>query len=352
MNELTGPFVSVVVPAYNCVDTIVDALRSVEAQTFRDFEVIIVDDCSTDGTVDLLLSRYPHYQIIAGKANMGPAVSRNRGVTAAKGEWIAFLDADDAWLPARLEGQIELISRYPEAAMFCGGTLPFGKEFGPTGARRTAAQTAERNRAQDRASESVPVQRSLGEANQRINESTRPIRLEEFAVANPVATSTVLIRKDTFKTVGGFDERFRGPEDYDLWMRTAAKHPVFRSVAPLCRYRQSLRSLSSDDRTFLPEILRVLDKAYGPGGVLRCYPGERKARAYHYLCCSWMAAARGAVGRAYALFCRSLLLWARSFGPYNEVPWGRSKLLVYFAKCLTRRVMGKRTATCPSKSVG
>ncbi|OGV85771.1 MAG: hypothetical protein A2340_15445 [Lentisphaerae bacterium RIFOXYB12_FULL_60_10] len=231
--------------------------------------------------------------------------------------------------------------------------------------------------------------------------------MSAFAIANPVATSTVLLRRDVFEAVGGFDEQFRGPEDYDLWMRVADRGTVLKLETPLARYRHREGSLSVDDRKFLPQVIRVIEKAYGPGGVLsgrgregkvfsvQCSEGEggeergkcsvfsvqgsedgrreeirkletcnqpsainnphstipslrRKAMAWQHLSACWMAAERGAVGRAAGLWVRSVVWWPGSFGPERTLPWGRLKLVVF----MVRKYFGKYSVFRRECSVG
>ena len=103
MNEL----VSIIMPSYNTGDCIADTIRSVQAQTYENWELIIVDDCSTDDTDQVVAgfddSRIRYFKI---EVNSGAAISRNRALREAKGRWIAFLDSDDLWLPEKLERQI------------------------------------------------------------------------------------------------------------------------------------------------------------------------------------------------------------------------------------------------------
>jgi hypothetical protein len=180
-------------------------------------------------------------------------------VEAAGGEWIAFLDADDAWVPRRLETQMDILAQHPDADLVCGGVLPVGSgEDAP----------------------SRPAARAIGR--------------REFVFENPVATSTVLIRRAALLRAGGFDTRFRGPEDYDLWMRVAAGGALVHAGVPLARYRSVPGSLSMDDRRFLPEVLRVLEKAYAAGGALEPYrPLRGASMATQYWNASWMAFQRG-----------------------------------------------------------
>lgn len=106
MNEL----VSVIMPSYNTADYISDSIKSVISQTYQNWELIIVDDCSTDNTDDIV-SYFSDNRIkyMKNKKNMGAAATRNRALREAKGEWIAFLDSDDLWLPNKLEKQINFM---------------------------------------------------------------------------------------------------------------------------------------------------------------------------------------------------------------------------------------------------
>jgi|GEM_PF-585723 len=279
--------ITIIMPAYNSAGTICEALDSVARQTLfnarrppassgdpaiPDLEIIVVDDCSTDGTADVVDSWAGKgggrkARVVKLQRNSGPAAARNRGIEEAHGEWIAFLDADDAWLPEKLAVQLDLARATPGLAMICATTCPFEKGTNPP-------PDADKQRGPD----------------------VRRLDLEDFAVHNPVATSTVLVKREAVLAAGGFDEQFRGPEDYDLWMRIAANHPVMKIEKPLSRYREQEGGLSQDDRKFLPQVLRVLDKAFSAGGVMHAAYRHMKpaALASQYNHASWMAFCRGA----------------------------------------------------------
>ena len=318
---------TVVIPAFNSEATIVASLESVEAQTFRDFEVIVVDDASTDDTVAVVEefflalpkpeTAFPQsrdHRIIQLPTNRGPARARNRGIDEARGEWVAFLDADDLWPPNRLEYSLALLREHPDAGMICGGVT--GTD-GDDGSSKSAAL------------------RDIAVA---------PFRIESLSIFNPVTTSTVTARRDVLKDLGGFDEQFRGPEDYDLWIRIAAKAPSLYTGRNLAQYGDTEGSLSMDERRFLPQVLRVLDKAYGPGGGLAGHGIKRRAVAYQLLSASWMAANRGDVARAWSLLAKALVLWPFPFGPAHRYRWVRAKLVV----CFLRRMRGRSDS--PQKS--
>ena len=297
--------------------------------------------------------------------NSGPAAARNAGVRQAHGEWIAFLDADDVWLRERLELQMACLIRHPKAVMLCGGRREFGGAGGgeqstvnseqlivnsepltvrsqqgkvegggekAEGGRRKAGDVdpnaqrstpnAQRSSDDARSDESCPRSRTLN--TEHLPQSTldprpscdgpalREVTLEELARHNPIVTSTVLVKRAAFEAAGGFDEQFRGPEDYDLWIRVAGQGRILELVEPLACYRHRPGSLSLDERRFLPQVLRVLDKAFGPGGALQGKPEWRHAAlATQYQQASWMAFCRGARVKAILYlanaFCHNLL---------------------------------------------
>jgi glycosyltransferase involved in cell wall biosynthesis len=282
--------VSVVIPAYNAEGTILEALQSVSAQTASPTEVIVVDDVSQDATLRTIQESGSTCRLIERSENGGPAAARNEGIGAASGEWVAFLDGDDAWLPWRLELQLRLADACPTVAAWCGDTV--GLEDGVANA---VAPTG------------------MDDA------STRGIELNEFVRHNPVATSTVLVKKSVLDEVGGFDPSFRGPEDFDLWMRIAAVHEIRRVEWPISRYRVHLGSLSMDDRTFLPQVLKVLDKAYSDGGAMTSHPEWRiGAESNQYWNASWMAFNRGSRSDAVRLWWKAYTRNCKAVNPVHR----------------------------------
>lgn len=270
--------ISVVIPAYNAVDTIVDALNSVVEQTSPVSEIIVVDDASTDNTVQAIehwTAMHPgRVQLIRQAKNTGPAGARNRGVHAASGTWIAFLDGDDAWLPDRIAHQSAVLEAHPDVALLCGTTVS-----------NTLEKTIQ---------EALDVSR------------VKPLEIADLVSHNPIATSTVLAKRDALLKAGLFDEQFRGPEDYDLWLRMVVRFHCVLMEAPLAVYRVTPGSLSLDDRTFLPQVRRVLDKAFSSGGALAEHRHFRaSAYAEQYTSASWMAFNRGSRWRAVFWLLRS-----------------------------------------------
>ncbi len=311
MTHTEEALISVIIPAYNAEDTIGAALESVAAQTILirpevrgpgsevggagvGIEVIVVDDASTDSTaataqrwIDDHPSSAFTFHLSSLSSNTGPAGARNAGLAVAHGEWLAFLDADDAWFVERLECQWEWLGKHPDTGL-------------------VSAQTRQQVSDPDSTQEA-----SVGYASTVLG-------LEDFVNGNWVATSTVLVRKAAVIAAGGFDSRFRGPEDYDLWIRMAASERIVRLECPLAHHRPGMDGLSGDDRTFLPEVLRVLDKAFGPGGCLYGFSKSKHvAIARQYWHASWMAFCRGARMQAIVHLLRAIV---SGYRPYNR-PW-------------------------------
>ena len=263
--------ISVIIPVYNNAQTIKNTLDSIWGQTYRDYEVMVIDDASTDSTIETVDSlktseRFIKTQtkmtLVSMTCNSGPAAARNRGMKETCGDYTAFLDGDDIWMPEKLEHQIEIMRNNPDAGMVCASVQTIGVD--------------------------EPLKDNTG------NQSLTDVKLADFIYQNPIATSSVLIKKSVFNDVGGFDEQFRGPEDYDLWMRVALKYRIIKSDQTLSYYRSRSGSLSMDDRRFLPQVLRVLEKAFN-GGVLKEYTDMKKsAVANQYWNASWMAYNRNA----------------------------------------------------------
>ncbi|HSK10116.1 MAG TPA: glycosyltransferase [Vicinamibacterales bacterium] len=190
------PSVSVVVPAFNAAGSIGEAVASVLAQTYDDYEIVVVDDGSTDGTADLVRRAAPESRIVR-QPNGGPGRARNAGIRASTANLIAFLDADDTWLPHKLEAQVAYFRSYPQTGLL--HTDWIGSENAMAGQAALYAQPG----------------------------PPRHVFCELFHTDYEIATLSVMVRRDVLETVGLFDERREvHVEDWDLWLRIAARYPV------------------------------------------------------------------------------------------------------------------------------
>lgn len=222
--------VSVVIPAYNAADFIAHALNSVLAQTYRRREVLVVNDGSTDDTVRVLQA-YGDAIRIVHKSNGGLSSARNRGIREAAGEFVAFLDADDRWLPDKLARQVEILLRDP-AVGFCS--------------TRTLVE--------------APDGTLTGEWPCPKIEGTllRTLFLRNGSI--PGSGSGVLVRRSLFDQAGGFDETLRSLEDVDMWMRLAAVTGYACIDAPLTVIVKHPASMSRNLDIMREAALRVMRK--------------------------------------------------------------------------------------------
>ncbi len=203
---------SVIIPTYNRSRMLREALESVRHQTVKDVEVIVVDDGSTDDTPHVV--RGFQGVIYLTQTNQGVAAARNRGIRAAHGRYIAFLDSDDMWLPHKLEHQLDYLHNHPEAGLLYGRMWSYAVE--------------------------TPRQRRLDPPKVARNFD------ELLNGPNAVTSSTVIVRRECFETVGLFNPNLPASEDHELWLRIARRFPIAFLDEPLAEYRRHRQSLNAD----------------------------------------------------------------------------------------------------------
>jgi len=245
--------ISVVVPLYNKKDHILRCLQSICNQTFTEFEAIIVDDGSTDGSADLA-EQFPdgRFRVIR-QANGGPGAARNRGVRESKGELIAFLDADDEWRPGFLQAIRNLQQRFPQAGFFA------------TGYRRTFGHDFDRE-----------LTLAGGQPMEVRN------YLELATEGDFVTSSSVAVRRRLFQEAGYFPENEPLGEDVDLWVRIGICSSLAFDPAILAVYHSEASGGSFERcRTSppYPPVVRTLRKALGENRV----PAALHAAAQAYI---------------------------------------------------------------------
>ena len=200
--------ISVVIPVYNGELTIAEAVESVYAQTRQPDEVLVVNDGSTDGTAQLVRSRFPAVRLIE-QPQSGPASARNTGIEAAAGDWIAFLDADDVWLAPKLELQLAAVTGAAEAVMIGSGWAAPGSQPAQPAARAALVL------------------------------DFRQILLGYF-----LGPSGVIAERRALVAAGGFRPDREGVEDRDLWCRLAQRGQVLFYPQALWLYRRTPASFS------------------------------------------------------------------------------------------------------------
>ena len=212
------PRVSVIMAAYNAERFVAEAVRSVLAQTMRDWELIVVDDASTDGTWDVLQGfTDARIVLLRNETNLGAAVTRNRALEQARGEYIAILDADDVAMPERLEKQVAFLDEHPATcAVGC-----WAEKVDETGRVLEVWET--------------PTQ----------------VAQIEFAMTHtcPLLHPSALVRRDALVSVGGYDASYPCAQDYDLLVRLALEGHRFACIPEaLIRYRSSPGQISAARR--------------------------------------------------------------------------------------------------------
>ncbi len=210
--------VSVVIPTHNRGDLISETIGSVLAQSYGNIEIIVVDNGSTDDTEGVIKKiNAPNLRYIKQENSGGPAGPRNKGVRRSRGEYIAFLDSDDIWLPDKIERQVEVLEKNPGVGLvFCQCRL-FGEEY--------------------HGKEIYPAKAYSGDVFDKI------IR------GNFVPTVSVICRRNALLETELFDESsgLRAFEDYELWMRIARKHHFYFINEPLCLLRMHSQNLLGGD---------------------------------------------------------------------------------------------------------
>lgn len=226
------PRVSIVIPAYNQAAYLGEAIQSALNQTYRDYEIIVVNDGSTDTTSEIA-SRYKDQIVYICQENRGLSGARNTAIRNARGEFIALLDADDVWLPEFLEKAVPLFSSYPQAAMVYSGY------------------------------------RYIDSQGNEIGVPTRKVVPPDLATqiflkyGNWLVPSAVVFRRDFAIEVGLFDEELKAVEDTDLWMKLSRKGLMVGIPDDLVKYRRHGSNMTKDPSHMICALIKYFEKRYG-----------------------------------------------------------------------------------------
>lgn len=251
------PKVTVVIPAYNAMAYLPETLESVLKQTFFDFEVIIVNDGSTDNIIQWVAEITNSRVRLISQENQGLPGARNTGIAHAQGEFIAFLDADDLWEPTKLEKQVDCFEKNSEAGLVYTWTTLIDSLKKPIGIM--------------------------------FDWSLEGKVWEQMLIGDAVGSgSSAMVRRTCFDTVGKFDPRLTSVEDWDMWIRIAAEYPFAVVKEYLTFYRQHPDSMSRNRQNILQNLHVVIEKAFATVPVDLLY---LKSRAYGHMnrCQAWVA---------------------------------------------------------------
>ncbi len=198
------PYVSVIIPTYNRADFLKEAIESVLQQTYQGFELLVIDDGSTDHTRELV-SRYGKQAVYIFQEHQGVSSARNRGIRLSDAEYVAFLDSDDLWLPAKLERQVAILDQHSDVPL-CH-------------------------------TEEIWIRRGV-----RVNQKKKHQKYggHIFPYCLPlcvISPSSAMVRRSLFEEIGYFDETLPACEDYDLWLRITTRYPIHFIDTPLIMKR-------------------------------------------------------------------------------------------------------------------
>jgi glycosyltransferase involved in cell wall biosynthesis len=296
--------VSAVIPAYNAQSHLAECLASVSEQSGRfTLEIIVVDDGSRDATAEIA-RRHPGVQCIT-QANAGPSAARNVGIASARGEFIAFLDADDLWPAGKLAAQLDVLLQHPEAALVCGDCRQFD--------------------ARGRWPRTEYASNGVGAGGWDSGELV-PQAYSRLLENNFITTGSVVARRAMLQEAGGFAEDLRLVEDLDLWLRMARRHPIAWCALECLLRRRHDANISGNAEAVALAYLDVLErhrKSWGPGDAAALGVDAGWLESKEYLHLAELAVARGVRGVALQRVWRGLVAH-----PHPRTFWRSAKTAV------------------------
>ncbi|MHB8293119.1 MAG: glycosyltransferase family 2 protein [Acidimicrobiales bacterium] len=299
------PSVSVIIPAYNAERSVAAALGSAFGQTVAPREVIVVDDGSTDATATVVASQFPQAKLVT-QDNGGPSAARNRGMEMASAEWVAFLDADDIWVPTKLEHQLRCVERH-------AGSVIVASDW-----------------ARGASSSAVPPEPGrAGEPAETI------FSYRDMLVLNRFQTSTVLANRAVLEGEGGFRGELDGAEDWDMWLRASKHGSIVKLDAPYVTYTDVASGYSKNTWRVYAKMLNMLARERSEARVPEAELGP--ILAWHHLRFAVAFVLARDTGRAAAA-----LSGLRADGLSRYVPAATRRYLLPFLAARARRRLGRR----------
>ncbi len=272
--------VTVLIPTYNRAAMIGDALEGVFAQTYTDYEVLVVDDGSTDETEEMLRPWMERLRYCK-KENGGVSSARNFGLRQIETEYVAFLDSDDRWEPTFLHVVMAKLRENPEL-----GLVTTGRVVEPRGVKRPS------------------IRKACLEGH----------LYQELFFKNFVTTSAVVAQRACFDKVGGFKEEFRQAGDYDMWLRISQSYPIAFLKEYLCRHRSHAQNLTNDVVQHKLYLQKVLETNHDPGRIPDSLSRHRFSR-------TWTSLGRAYLGVSQKEAARECFQKAIRITPWRIRPW-------------------------------
>ncbi len=240
-----NPLVSVVIPAFNSAEFIIEAINSVLEQTYQPIEIIIVDDGSQDNTVELIKSTFKNDVRLFRQQNSGPSASRNHGVRESSGKYVAFLDADDIWLPDKIANQLAVMEDNPDIGLLCGNMIDFNE-----GGRDAQSHFEKNGLDENFFGDELYI--------------TNPF--QKIYQKNFISTPTVVLRRSILEKTELFPLEFRFSEDYLFWLDLARIDNVAYQPEVYTLRRKHKTNLTNDiaiNVLIRPTFLDHINKKHG-----------------------------------------------------------------------------------------
>ena len=269
------PKVSVIIPAYNAMRYLPETVENVLKQTFTDFEVLIIDDGSSDHTVQWASGLVDPRVKLISQEKQGVSTARNTGIAHAQGGYVAFLDADDLWEPTKLEKQVRCLEDNPAVGLVHTGMVLIDEQGKSTGR--------------------VIISNAEGEVWKQLLEQ------------NPVLTSSVIVRHCCFETVGAFDINLRSAEDWDVWIRIASRYNFAVIKEALVLYRQHPNNTTKNWQLIEQDLHLVIEKVFhaAPSELLYL---KKQSYGYANLYLAWKALQNSDIDCKQALYFRQQII--------------------------------------------
>lgn len=281
--------VSVIIPNFNYAQYLGEAIESALGQTYSNLEAIVVDDGSTDNSQEIL-ERYADRVTIIQQSNSGVCVARNRGVAESKGEFIAFLDADDVWLPSKIEKQVRAFEESPNAGIVHVGV--------------------------------IDIDDSGNQIQTKLNGMSGKVSHEFLLWEKPVILgggSGTMISRRVFENIGGFDSQLSTSADWDLYYRICRKFEAAFVPEPLLYYRLHGSNMHGNISGMENEMAIFLEKAFDTDDPQVLALKNRAMSNYHRtLSGSYLHT--GSYGRAITHAVKSVMYRPASIGYFAKTP--------------------------------
>jgi glycosyltransferase involved in cell wall biosynthesis len=303
MSNTTFPLISVVMPAFNAERFICESIESVLHQSYPNIELIVINDGSTDNTANTI-SHLKNSINYLETENKGVSAARNLGIQEAKGEWIAFLDADDIWFTNKLK-------------------LQFDKLDGCNWSYTDSYYLGKQYKHDTKRSDLSP----LFSGN----------IFNHLLTENIITTSSVVVKKSLIQNVGGFDENLEALEDWKLWLEIAKAHPISYINEPLLKYRVYAGSTSRKARKMLPLHKLIIDHAIASlGSTANTSVIQNRAKYNSLNVCSYIA--EDSQDFSFSLYC--------AYRAYLLFPW-KIATLKRLVRCVLNSIRFAFTARTP-----